>query len=225
MRRIAWMLVAVGLASASNGIRPRGSPANYPAHVTSDGVTIAAAVVSRAQVRKLFATDLNGGGYIVIEVAIYPVAGSEVDLSSGDFMLSSGSESSTTYPMSARSIAGTLERKNSPARQRDTDVDVTVVHHWAGLKPPRWRERGRPGRRDRSGVGWRDRRRREVQRRVAQVELVPGPVHELAERRSGAAKRNQQRRQPHDRRNKRTPSHLYPLRRLAAATCPPLDDP
>jgi hypothetical protein len=125
MRRIALMLVAVGLASANNGIRPRGSPTDYPAHVTSDGVTIAAAVLPPSQVRKIFATDLNRGGYIVVEVAIYPQSGREVDISSGDFMLGSGLESSGVYPVNARSIAGVLDRKNT-ARHGDTDVGVTV---------------------------------------------------------------------------------------------------
>jgi hypothetical protein len=125
MRRIALMCFATGLLLASNGMRPRGSPADYPAHLISDGVTIAAAVVPPSEVRKRFATDLNGGGYTVIEVALYPESGREVDVSAGDFMLSAAGESSAISPVSARSIAGVLDRKNSP-RHRDTDVDVTI---------------------------------------------------------------------------------------------------
>jgi hypothetical protein len=125
MRHIAFIFVAAGLVLADNGIRPRGSAADYPAHATNDGVTIAAAVIPPGEVRKRFAADLNGGGYIVVEVAVYPESGREVDLSSGDFMLSGGSESSMVYPVSARSIAGVLDRKNSP-RHRDTDVIGTV---------------------------------------------------------------------------------------------------
>ena len=126
MNRIALMLVAVIAALANNGIRPRGSPADYPAHVTSDGVTIASAVVPAAQVRKIFAMDLNRGGYVVVEVAVYPESGGEVDVSSGDFMLSATGESSAIPPVSARSIAGVLDRKNSPQRSRDTNVGVAI---------------------------------------------------------------------------------------------------
>jgi hypothetical protein len=133
MKRIALICVATGLLSADNGIRPRGNPADYPSHATSDGLTIAAAVVPPAQVHKLFAADLNGGGYIVVEVAVYPEPGRQVDLSSGDFMLSGGSESSTVYPVSARSIAGVLDRKNSP-RHRDTDVIGTIGYE-RGIDP------------------------------------------------------------------------------------------
>jgi hypothetical protein len=125
MKRIALMLVAVIAAFASNGIRPRGSAADYPTHVTSDGVTIAAAVLPPAQVRKIFAADLNSGGYIVIEVAVYPETAPEVDVSSGDFMLSPAGETSAA-PVSARTIAGVLDRKNSPSRGRDTDVTANV---------------------------------------------------------------------------------------------------
>ena len=125
MKRIALMLVAVIAAFASNGIRPRGSAADYPTHVTSDGVTIAAAVLPPAQVRKIFSTDLNSGGYIVIEVAVYPESAPDVDVSSGDFMLSPAGETSAA-PVSARTIAGVLDRKNSPSRGRDTDVTANV---------------------------------------------------------------------------------------------------
>ena len=125
MRQIALVCIATSLGFANNGIRPRTNGADYPAHMTIDGVTVAAVVVPRDRVRKIFATDLNGGGYVVVEVAVYPEPGREVDLSPGDFTLSSGSESSIVYPVSARSIAGALDRKNTP-RQRNTDVDVTI---------------------------------------------------------------------------------------------------
>src|ERR1700719_596601 len=113
-------------AFASNGIRPRGSPADYPAHATSEGVTIAAAVVPPAQVRKIFSADLNSGGYIVIEVAGYSGSAPDVDVSSGDFMLSPAGETSAVPPVSARTIAGVFDRKNSSPRGRDTNVDVAI---------------------------------------------------------------------------------------------------
>lgn len=126
MKRIALMLAAVIAAFASNGIRPRGTPADYSAHATSDGVTIAAAVVPPAQVRKIFSADLNSGGYIVIEVAVYPESAPDVDVSSGDFMLSPAGETSAVPPVSARTIAGVFDRKNSSPRGRDTNVDVAI---------------------------------------------------------------------------------------------------
>jgi hypothetical protein len=69
------LLASLLLAGDAGGIRPRESSADYTAHQTVSGVTFAAAVIPPDQVKKLFATDLNAGGYIVIELAIYPEAG------------------------------------------------------------------------------------------------------------------------------------------------------
>ena len=126
MKRIALLCVMAGFALATNGIRPRGAAADYPVHATNDGVTIAAAVVPPAQVHKLFTADLNSLGYIVIEVAIYPDSAPEVDVSSSDFMLSASGETSAVPPVSARTIAGVLDRRNAPSHGRDTNVDVAI---------------------------------------------------------------------------------------------------
>jgi hypothetical protein len=104
------------LADDESGIRPRESSADYPAHQKVSGVTVAAAVVPPDQVKKLFATDLNAGGYIVIEVAIYPEAGNEIDVSSGDFLLRVGSNPAIVRNASARAIAAALQRKSTPPR-------------------------------------------------------------------------------------------------------------
>jgi hypothetical protein len=107
--------VIAGMAlAAGGGIRPRGSSADYPAHETTGGVTIGAAVVPSDQVRKVFATDLNSGGYLVIEVAVYPDAGREIDLSAGDFMLRAGADSGTMRAVNGSAIASALQRKNAP---------------------------------------------------------------------------------------------------------------
>ena len=133
MRRIVVACFAAGLLFADSGIRPRGNASDYPAHVVIDGLTIAGALVPPAQVRKIFAGDLTGGGYIVVEVALYPEAGAAVDISPGDFTLAGGAESSMVHPVSPQSIAGVLDRKNSP-RHRDTDVTATIGYE-SGTDP------------------------------------------------------------------------------------------
>ena len=133
MRSIFAICIAACLMYADTGLRPRGSANDYPVHVTQNGITVAAAVVTPAQVRKIFATDLNSGGYVVVEVALYPEPGRQVDLTAGDFMLGVVSESSTVRPLSARTIAGALTRKNSP-QQRTTDVAATVGYE-SGTDP------------------------------------------------------------------------------------------
>src|SRR5690348_2227610 len=95
--RLAFVsAAAMGLlADGGVGIRPRASAADYSAHETAGGMTAAASVVPRNQVHKLFAIDLDGAGYIVVEVAIYPDAGYEPDIHAGDFLLQLGANSKT----------------------------------------------------------------------------------------------------------------------------------
>jgi hypothetical protein len=124
MKRLAWLalLAYFLLAEGVAGIRPRDSSADYPAHETTAGVTVAAAVVQPDQVRKIFATDLNRGGYIVAEVAVYPEAGRVVDLSVADFVLRIDSE--TVRPVAGSAIAAILAKHEHNSVQPN---DVTVV--------------------------------------------------------------------------------------------------
>ncbi len=102
--------------SDSVGIRPRDSSTDYPAHEVGKSITIAAAVIAPEQVAKLFATDLNRGGYVVVEVAVYPEAGEEIDVLSRDFLLRIGADPTIVRPASAQAIASALQRKNTPPK-------------------------------------------------------------------------------------------------------------
>ena len=124
MRRLAWiaLLAYFLLAEGMAGIRPRDSSADYPAHETTAGATVAAAVVQPDQARKIFATDLHRGGYIVAEVAVYPEAGRVVDLSNADFVLRIDSE--TVRTVGASAIAAIVVKQEHKPLQPN---DVTVV--------------------------------------------------------------------------------------------------
>jgi hypothetical protein len=125
MKRAALFCLSAGLlAGDSGGIRPRANSTDYPAHQSGKGVTVAAAVIAPEQVAKLFATDLNRGGYVVVEVAVYPEAGEQVDLLSRDFLLRIGSEPATVRPVSAQAIASALQRKNTPKPRNPGDVTL-----------------------------------------------------------------------------------------------------
>jgi hypothetical protein len=119
------LLAGLLLADEVGGIRPRESSADYPAHQKVSGAIVAAAVIPPDHVRKLFATDLNAGGYIVIEVAIYPEGVNEIDVSSGDFLLRVGSNPAIVRSASAGAIAAALQRKNAPPEvRRKSDISV-----------------------------------------------------------------------------------------------------
>lgn len=87
-------------------------------------MTIAAAVVAPEQVAKLFATDLNRGGYVVLEVAVYPEVGGEIEVLSRDFLLRIGSDPNSARTVSAQAIAAALQRKNTPKPRSPGDVTL-----------------------------------------------------------------------------------------------------
>ncbi len=116
MRSIVYVLAVAGLLAAAGdetGIRPRPAPADYPAHAAVGDVTVAAAVVPKDQVGKLFATNLEHDGYLVMEVAIFPPAGGEVQVSKRDFLIAT-SDGSTTRPAAPEVIAARYDRKYNP---------------------------------------------------------------------------------------------------------------
>jgi hypothetical protein len=129
VRTVAWLCLASGLLAAgdSRGMRPRGSSAEYPAHEAAGGIEVAAAVIPPDQVAKLFATDLNKGGYIVLEVAVYPQAGEEANLLPRDFLMRIGRDPATVRPVSADAIASVLQKRNTPGKGTPPGPhDVTV---------------------------------------------------------------------------------------------------
>jgi hypothetical protein len=109
-------------------------------------VTVAATVVPPDRVKKLFATDLNAGGYIVIEIAIYPEADNEIDVSSGDFLLRVGSNPDIVRNASASAIAAALQRKSKPPEiRRKSDISVystATVGYESGTDPSGRRRSG-----------------------------------------------------------------------------------
>jgi hypothetical protein len=127
MNRLAFVCVAAVtlMAQGRQGIRPRPNASDYPAHEAIAGTTIAAVVLSPDEVRNLFATDLHKGGYIVVEVGVYPEGGQDIDLSSSDFILKIGSDNAMVRPVSAATIASVLQRKSEP-RQVSRGRDVTL---------------------------------------------------------------------------------------------------
>ncbi len=114
----------LAFAAGDPGIRPRGSSADYPAHESAGGITVGAAMIPAERARKLFATDLNGGGYLAVEVGVYPEAGKEAAISADDFLLRSISSGDTVRAASARAIASILQQKNAPKPGKASDVTV-----------------------------------------------------------------------------------------------------
>jgi hypothetical protein len=110
------LTAAILVAGGSPGIRPRGNAADYPAHYAVADFAIGAAVIPRGDVKKIFSVDLNGAGYLVVEVGVFPAAGREVDLSPAAFTLFSDADKVAARPVDAEAIASVVGRKYEPPR-------------------------------------------------------------------------------------------------------------
>jgi hypothetical protein len=148
VKPLAILCLAAGVLAAGDnrGIRPRPNSSDYAAHRTAGGMTLAAAVVPPEQVPKLFATDLNKAGYVVVEVAVYPESGNEVDVQVRDFLLQIGRDSATVRAVNAAVIASRMHQKNSPKPPPiPADVNVyptaTVGYETGGYDPVTGRRR------------------------------------------------------------------------------------
>ena len=89
-------------------------------------LTIGAALISPREVKKIFAADLNGNGYIVIEVGVFPLPGQDIDLSPGDFMLLTEKGRVAARPVDPASIAGAIGRDRQPALSKRSDIYTTT---------------------------------------------------------------------------------------------------
>lgn len=116
------LLLTLAIAFAGDGIPPRGSAEDYPAHQVSGKIAIGAAWVSPTQVKKLFGEDLDKHGYVVFEVGMFPSGDAEAEISPDDFKLQQGKDSSVTRAATPHMVATDIHPQKSP----DTSVPGKV---------------------------------------------------------------------------------------------------
>jgi hypothetical protein len=108
------LLLTLTLAFAGDGIPPRGAAEDYPAHLVSGKVAIGAALVTPAQVKKIFGEDLDKRGYVVFEIGMFPVGDTEVEVSPDDFKLRQGKDSSVTRAATPHMVVGDAHPQRTP---------------------------------------------------------------------------------------------------------------
>jgi hypothetical protein len=91
---------------------PRSSAEKYAAHANHEGVSVGAELLTRKEVAKEFAANVNRC-CIVVQVAVYPAKDEPLDVSLGDLMLIVEGSNTSVRPRSATVIAAQLERKNA----------------------------------------------------------------------------------------------------------------
>jgi hypothetical protein len=121
------LLTAAILAAGSPGIRPRANVAEYPAHDGFDAAAFGVAVIPPGEVKKIFAADLSGAGYVVIEVGVFPTAGREIDLSPLDFTLLTDPNSISERPADADVVAAASAGKQPRPRSETDSSEVAVT--------------------------------------------------------------------------------------------------
>jgi len=101
-----FLLCALTVLTAGDrgGVDPR-APGDYAAKQTVSGLTVAASVVPPDQVKKYFSKDLNHMGFVVVEVAVFPEAGTSVDVGPGEFTLRYGADPTILASQSPRTVA------------------------------------------------------------------------------------------------------------------------
>jgi hypothetical protein len=117
---------AMLLLGGSPGIRPRAVATDYPAHQSTNDFAIGAALIPTNEVRKIFAADLNSG-YVVVEIGVYPLQSTEIDLSPADFTLLVDRDRIAERPVDPDAIASVIGRRYDPPKLPDpADVYVTT---------------------------------------------------------------------------------------------------
>lgn len=122
--RPASLLLALGAAlwaGGSDGIRPRATAADYPAHAARDAVSVGVDLLAPDQVRKIFVSDVHRT-YVVVEVALYP--SHDLNLEWDAFQLRLSGTQKSVRPASPRAVASALQ-KTAP-NQSDVTVYPTV---------------------------------------------------------------------------------------------------
>jgi len=97
----------LAFADGSGGVLPRDSVSAYQAHRDTDDVTVAASLLPPNRAAKLFTFDVSKR-YIVVEVAVYPKPGHDVDIHLLDFELkrASGEKSLPATPEEVAAVWG-----------------------------------------------------------------------------------------------------------------------
>ena len=122
-----FLLLALAAALASDGIPPRGSADDYPAHETSGKVAIGAAYVPPAQVKKIFGDDLDKRGCVVFEVGVFPVDAIQTEISPDDFKLRQGKDGSVTRSATPHMVATEMHPQKSSDPKVPGKVNVQTM--------------------------------------------------------------------------------------------------
>jgi hypothetical protein len=99
-------------SAGRRGTAPRTSSEKYKAHANHGGVSIGAELLTRKEVSKEFASDLNRC-CLVVQVAVYPQRNDLLNVSLDDFTLIVEGSDRPVRPQSATAVSAKLEKKKN----------------------------------------------------------------------------------------------------------------
>jgi hypothetical protein len=99
-------------SAGRRGTAPRTSSEKYKAHANYGGASIGAELLTRKEVSKEFASDLNRC-CLVVQVAVYPERDGLLNVSLDDFTLIVEGSDRPVRPQSATAVSAKLEKKKN----------------------------------------------------------------------------------------------------------------
>lgn len=121
---LAFVAAATLFGGDSGGIPPRPHVTDYPVQRTLDGLTLAAALLTPAEAKTVFTADPDRAGFLVFEVAAYPVEGSRADVSPDQFTLPLGAARELEATLSPEAIVEAMYQGKRSTPQAPGKVQV-----------------------------------------------------------------------------------------------------
>jgi hypothetical protein len=121
---LACLAASTLFADGNGGIPPRPRSTDYPVQQTTDGLTLAAALLTPAEAKKVFTADLDRAGFLVFEVAAYPAEGARLDVSPDQLTLSLGKEGTLLATSSPEAVVEAMYQGKRSTPQAPGKVQV-----------------------------------------------------------------------------------------------------
>lgn len=135
-----WLALGLFCASAlafaaPKGTVPRPTAFKYHVHAEQDGVAVGAVLLTSQEARTSFASDLNHC-CLVVEFALYPQKGQQVDISLNDFSLGTIGSDTAVKAASAKLISGALQKKAASGRDIEVSPSAGIGYESGGIYDP-----------------------------------------------------------------------------------------
>ncbi|MBN1569208.1 MAG: hypothetical protein JXA73_15260 [Acidobacteria bacterium] len=114
------LILTAALLIAAQGTVPLKQAAEYRNHVEANGIGLGALVLNNAQIKQRFVTEFDRD-YLVVEVALYPKEGQDLNIQPSEFVLYIPGEDRALRSENPKVIAASLQNVEESTR------DITII--------------------------------------------------------------------------------------------------